>query len=169
LRLLQLPNNWNIEAAFLYTESNVVDYNYAGFMSVEKVQAALNDTNAATALNVFGAGKGINNPDTIRGLVVRPRNDGIAYVYGEDFKARGNLFDLPAGPIKLSIGGEYRRKGGRNVLVSRPERLWEPATLVYSELSLRSTALDPMATAMCAAFIVLVRSRRGFDVSGRAG
>ncbi len=105
-----LPKNWSAEVAFLYTETNVVDYSYAGFLSVAKTQAALNDTNPATALNVFGDGLGINNRQTIRSLVVRPRNDGLAYNYGVDFKASGELFDLPAGPVKLAIGGEYREE-----------------------------------------------------------
>jgi iron complex outermembrane receptor protein len=110
LKLTQLPRNWNAELSFLYTENNVVDHSYAGFLSVEKVQAALNDTNPATALNVFGDGPGINNPETIKGLVVKPRNDGIAYIYSEDFKASGDLINLPAGPIKLAVGGEYREE-----------------------------------------------------------
>jgi iron complex outermembrane receptor protein len=110
LRLSELPKNWTAEVAFLYTEDNVVDHSYGGFLSVAKVQAALNDTNPATALNIFGDGQGINNPNTIKGLVIKPRNDGIAYIYGEDFKANGEVFDLPAGPIKLAIGGEYREE-----------------------------------------------------------
>ena len=75
-----------------------------------KTVAALNDTNPATALNIFGSGFGINNPDTIKGLVIHPRNDGIAYIYSEDFKASGDLFSLPAGAVKLAIGGEYREE-----------------------------------------------------------
>ena len=110
IKFKDLPKNWTAEVAVLYTESNVVDYNYAGYLSVAKTQAALNDTNPATALNVFGDGRGINNPATIRGLVVRPRNDGLAYNYGADFKASGELFNLPAGPLKLAIGGEVREE-----------------------------------------------------------
>ena len=105
-----LPKNWTAEVAFLYTESNIVDHSYNGFLSVARTQAALNDTNPATALNVFGDGFGINNPKTLKGLIARPRNDGIAYIYSEDFKASGDLFDLPAGPVKLAIGGEYREE-----------------------------------------------------------
>ena len=110
VKFKDLPKNWSAEAAFLYTESNVVDHSYAGFLSVAKTQAALNDTNPKTALNVFGDGFGINNPATIKGLVVRPRNDGVAYIYSEDFKASGEVFDLPAGPLKLAIGAEYREE-----------------------------------------------------------
>ena len=110
LKFKDLPKNWSAEVAFLYTEANIVDYYPHGFLSVAKTQAALNDTNPATALNVFGDGFGINNPATIKSLVVRPRNDGIAYNYGVDFKASGELFDLPAGPVQLAIGGEYREE-----------------------------------------------------------
>ena len=110
LKLKDLPRNWSAEVAFLYTEANIVDYNTHGFLSVAKTQAALNDTNPATALNVFGDGFGINNPATIRSLVVHPRNDGIAYNYGMDFKATGELFDLPAGPVQIAFGAEYREE-----------------------------------------------------------
>ncbi len=109
-KVKDLPKNWSAEVAFLYTESNIVDYNYSGYLSVPKTQAALNDTNPKTALNVFGDGFGINNPATIKSLVIRPRNDGIAYIYSEDFKASGELFDLPAGPVQLALGGEYREE-----------------------------------------------------------
>ena len=110
LRFKDLPKNWSAEVAFLYTETNIVDYHTNGFLSVAKTQAALNDTNPATALNVFGDGFGINNPATIRSLIVHPRNDGLAYNYGVDFKASGEIFNLPAGPVKLAIGGEYREE-----------------------------------------------------------
>jgi iron complex outermembrane receptor protein len=108
LRVKDLPKNWSAEVAFLYTETNIVDHSYGGFLSVAKTQAALNDTNPATALDVFGDGFGINNPNTIKGLVIKPRNDGIAYIYSGDFKASGDLFSLPAGAVKLAIGGENR-------------------------------------------------------------
>lgn len=110
LKFKDLPKNWSAEVAFLYTEANIVDHSYDGFLSVARTQAALNDTNPATALNVFGDGKGINNPNTLKGLIARPRNDGIAYIYSTDFKASGDLFELPAGPVKLAIGGEYREE-----------------------------------------------------------
>ncbi len=110
-QLKDLPHNWTAEAAFLYTESNIVDYYTNGYLSVSKTQAALNDPNPATALNVFGAGLGINNPGTINGLIVHPRNDGIGYIYSTDLKASGDLLKLPAGMVKLAVGGEYREEG----------------------------------------------------------
>lgn len=110
LKFKDLPKNWSAEVAFLYTESNVVDHSYDGFLSVARTQAALNDTNPATALNVFGDGFGINNSKTLKSLIARPRNDGLAYIYSTDFKATGDLFDLPAGAVKLAIGGEYREE-----------------------------------------------------------
>ncbi|MEO7318828.1 MAG: TonB-dependent receptor [Chthoniobacteraceae bacterium] len=110
LKFKDLPKNWSAEVAFLYTEANLVDHSYGGFLSVAKTQAALNDTNPATALNVFGDGAGINNPNTLKGLISRPRNDGISYIYSTDFKATGDLFELPAGAVKLAIGGEYREE-----------------------------------------------------------
>ena len=110
LRAHGLPGDWTAEAAFLYSESNVVDHATDGYLSRARVQAALDDSDPATALNVFGDGRDINNPATLRGLVFRPRTDGLAYISSVDFKAHGTLFQLPAGPVILGVGGEYREE-----------------------------------------------------------
>ncbi len=110
LRVHDLPRHWTSEAAFLYSESNAVDHATHGFLSTAKIQAALDDPDPATALNVFGDGQDINDRETLRGLVIRPRTDGLAYLYSVDVKASGELFDLPAGPVRLGLGAEYREE-----------------------------------------------------------
>lgn len=105
-----LPGNWTAEAAFLYSESNVVDRTTDGYLSTASLQAALDDPNPATALNVFGDGKGINDRGTLRSLVIRPRTDGLSYLYSFDLKANGDLFEMPAGPVRLGFGAEYREE-----------------------------------------------------------
>jgi outer membrane receptor protein involved in Fe transport len=110
LRAHGLPGEWTAEAAFLYSENNVLERLTDGFLSTAAVQAALDDPDPATALNVFGDGEGINSRNTLRRLVVRPRTDGLSYLYGVDARASGRLFDLPAGPVRLGLGGEYREE-----------------------------------------------------------
>ncbi len=110
LRVKDLPNNWTAEAAALYSESNVVDYSHRGYISVAKAQAALNQTDPDKALNVFGAGRGINPGAVLDPLIVHPRNDGLSYIYSFDAKASGDLFQVPAGAVKLAVGGEYREE-----------------------------------------------------------
>jgi len=109
-RIKDLPNNWTAEAALLYTESNTVAYATGGYLGVAQAQRALNDTNPKTALNVFGAGSGINNRNTLNGLIVNPRNDGLSYIWSYDLKASGTLFQLPAGPVSAALGAEYREE-----------------------------------------------------------
>ena len=110
LKFKDLPNNWTAEAAFLYSEANLVSYNNGGYLSVDKVNRALNQTDPNKALNIFGDGLGVNRRSVIDGLVIRPRNDGIAYIYSTDIKASGELFQLPAGPVGLAVGAEYREE-----------------------------------------------------------
>jgi len=110
LRIKDLPHNWSAEIAGLYSEVNVVDYSRRGYLSVAKVQDALNQTDPDKALNVFGAGRGINPGAVLDPLIAHPRNDGLSYIYGVDAKASGDLFPLPAGAVKLAVGGEYREE-----------------------------------------------------------
>ena len=70
--------------------------------------AALNDTNPATALNVFG---GPNNPATIARVI-----DSLFVITGRtrldvaNLQVDGSLFDLPGGAVRVAVGGEYRKE-----------------------------------------------------------
>ena len=83
---------------------------YAGQYNLTNLVAAadaLADTNPATALNVFGSGAN-NNPatlDKVRGWVDSTSHSAVWSVSG---KFDGPLFDLPAGTVRMALGGEYR-------------------------------------------------------------
>ncbi len=70
------------------------------------LQAALNDTNATTALNVFG---GPNNPATIATIT-----DNLFVITGRTrldvFNAQmdGSLFAIPGGNVRIAFGAEHR-------------------------------------------------------------
>jgi iron complex outermembrane receptor protein len=70
------------------------------------LQAALNDTNPATALNVFG---GNNNPATIAAIT-----DNLFVITGRtrldvvNGQLDGSLFELPGGKVRIAFGGEHR-------------------------------------------------------------
>ena len=70
------------------------------------INAALADTNPATALNVFG---GPNNPQTLDTIT-----DRLFFITGRtrlevaNVQADGSLFALPGGLVRLAIGGEHR-------------------------------------------------------------
>lgn len=72
------------------------------------LQAALNDTNPATALNVFG---GTNNPATIATItdnqfviIGRTKLDVI------NAQMDGSLFTMAGGNVRVALGGEHRRE-----------------------------------------------------------
>ena len=72
------------------------------------LNAALADTNPATALNVFG---GANNPATLARI-----NDNYFIITGAtrldvvNAQMDGSLFALPGGNVRLAVGGEHRRE-----------------------------------------------------------
>jgi iron complex outermembrane receptor protein len=72
------------------------------------INAALADTDPATALNVFG---GPNNPDTLAritdNLFVITGRTRLDVVNGQ---VEGALFQLPGGAVRLAVGGEYRKE-----------------------------------------------------------
>ena len=68
---VELPGHWNLESAFLYSETDSEDTTNNN-LSRPAVIAALADPDPATSFNIFGAGNDINNPATIR---ITPRDD----------------------------------------------------------------------------------------------
>ena len=72
------------------------------------LNAALADTSAATALNVFG---GANNPATLARI-----NDNFFVITGAtrldvvNLQFDGSLFALPGGNVRVAVGGEYRKE-----------------------------------------------------------
>jgi iron complex outermembrane receptor protein len=72
------------------------------------LNAALADSNPATALNVFG---GPNNPATLARVL-----DNVFVISGRtrldvvNGQLDGSLFDLPGGKVRIALGGEHRRE-----------------------------------------------------------
>ncbi len=104
---VKLPGDWQLEGAFLYSESDTEDKT-SNNLSRAAVIAALNDPDPATAFNVFGAGNNINNPATIDSLRVSTTRTGTSRILGGDIKLDGALFKLPAGDLAAAVGLEYR-------------------------------------------------------------
>ncbi len=104
---VHLPGSWELESAFLYSETDIEDQT-SNNLSRSAVIAALADPNPATSLNVFGAGDDVNNPDTIDSLRVATTRNGQSRLFGWDARLTGSLFALPAGNLLTAIGLEYR-------------------------------------------------------------
>ena len=104
---LEIGEDWYAETAFLFSSSKSID-NGKNYLSSTALQAALNDPNPATALNVLGGPDYVNNPATIDALKVRTTREAETQLMQYDIKANGRLWDLPAGPIGVAFGGETR-------------------------------------------------------------
>lgn len=104
-----IPSGWEWDAALVLNRSG---YKQIGrnFTSTGAMQAALDDPNPATALNPFLPGDG-QNPQTIAALRATPWQDWMVELDFGDVRATGELWDLPAGPLAVAIGGEARREG----------------------------------------------------------
>jgi outer membrane receptor protein involved in Fe transport len=103
----KLPGDWSLESAFLYSETDSEDRTNNN-LSRPAVIAALADPDPATSFNVFGAGNDINNPATIRSLLVTTTRNGESLLFSGDVVVEGPLFSLPAGRLATAIGLEYR-------------------------------------------------------------
>jgi iron complex outermembrane receptor protein len=72
-----------------------------------RLAVALADTNPATAYNLFGDGPS-TNPATIAYVRGSQTDSHSGIVWSTTLRADGPLFALPAGDVRLAIGGEYR-------------------------------------------------------------
>jgi iron complex outermembrane receptor protein len=110
--LINLPNNWFVDANFLYAESDGT--------STTANAISKSGLNAALAGTLPGFGGVFFNPfvDTStgvrvnQGLVDATRitlvNDSRTALTLLTIRGGGELFDLPAGPLTVGVGGEYR-------------------------------------------------------------
>jgi iron complex outermembrane receptor protein len=113
IRLFNLPKNWFADAGYLFAESTGAQ-NQSNFLSVSKVQAALNGTLAGHEgvffnpfVNNFQFSNATNG-ELLNASKISPFSDARTNLQIFDFKAGGELFDLPGGPITLGFGAEYR-------------------------------------------------------------
>ena len=83
--------------------------------------AVLADTNASTALNVFG---GATNPATLAGIRTVDKLRAVSAVETTSFVADGTLFELPTGAVKLAAGLERREESLAHTVanIANPEQ-----------------------------------------------
>lgn len=77
-------------------------------VNTARLAAALADTNPATAYNLFGDGPS-TNPATIARVRGSLSQDYDGIVWSLTTRADGPLFALPAGDVRLAVGGDYRQ------------------------------------------------------------
>lgn len=89
-------------------------YGQRGDVRTALLNAALADTNPATAFNPFGSG-GQNNPATIAGFRGYQDNESRFRMRHYSARLNGSLLDLPGGAARIAVGAEYREDDYRYV------------------------------------------------------
>jgi iron complex outermembrane receptor protein len=103
---IKLGDGWTLNAGFNYNYSFLND-RAINFPSASGFQAALNDTNPASAYNPF-TGSSQQSAAAINSVYASSGDRSTSSLIAEDFRINGKLFDLPAGPVQMAFGGEYR-------------------------------------------------------------
>lgn len=88
-------------------------YSNINRINTARLAAALADTNPATAYNLFGDGPS-TNPATINSIRGSTVSSYDGAVWSLTTRADGPLFALPAGAVRLAVGGEYRQERYRD-------------------------------------------------------
>ncbi len=104
----KINSMWNWDAAVTWNRATS-HLDHKNFPGQDKVNAALADTNRATALNLFANGTTIlNNPATLAGLEGGVVRDAKTELLVFDARTTGSFFTLPAGPVSVAVGGQWR-------------------------------------------------------------
>jgi iron complex outermembrane receptor protein len=104
---IKLGEGWTLNAGFNYSYTYLNEREINN-VSGPKFQAALDSTDPATAFNPFTTSVGGNSQSVINSLYESSGNKDTSSEISEDFRLNGKLFDLPAGPVQMAFGGEYR-------------------------------------------------------------
>ncbi|MCX6895692.1 MAG: TonB-dependent receptor [Verrucomicrobia bacterium] len=109
-----LANEWEaaMDFAFMPNTTKTVGQNY---IDADRLQAALNSTDPATAINLFAPATNYapgqaNNPALIQSLKFSPWRKGETELMMGSGSAGGPLFDLPGGKLRISVGADGRHE-----------------------------------------------------------
>jgi iron complex outermembrane receptor protein len=97
---------WSWETGFRYSRNEGEDISL-GEVSQPGLRAALLDTDPATAFNPFGGLLSHNSAEARNRVYVNLHNSGTYELPLAYATINGDVFNLPAGPVSVAIGGEY--------------------------------------------------------------
>lgn len=108
-------DTWTWDASALYNRSTAHNDLAGSWISQAAVNAALADTNKATALNLFTNGtKLTNNPATLAKLISAAKRDAFTELTSLNAMATGSVYKLSSGDINLASGLEWREERFRD-------------------------------------------------------
>ena len=93
--------NWDWEVGALYSKSETVN--------TGRNYLAQSEVNQLVSRGVYNfLNPSANSPDLVESLKISPKRRGESEMKLFDAKASGEIFRLPAGPLQLAVGAEYR-------------------------------------------------------------
>lgn len=124
----EIAGSWSYDTALMYSIDHVTDTSENAIRESAFEQGSLTQTNPAIAYNPFfftfaGTGAGVvgtpytNTAAQLSPFVQHFHQAGVATIGSWDGHVNGNLVELPAGPLQVSVGGEWRFE---SVAVTRP-------------------------------------------------
>lgn len=96
--------SWEVGGTFVQDKTSVVQRNQ---IRAADLQAALNGTTRQTALNPFGPS---DNAELVNKLFTISNGSYKSWGQAYDANISGKLYELPAGEVGLSVGGELRNE-----------------------------------------------------------
>ena len=101
--------NWNTTGYLGYAFERQRD-RIGGFVNFTQLDSALASPSTATAFNPFGDGK--DTPQSVLNSIAQTDQYSVKSTLTTlNVMATGRTLPLPAGPLALNLGGEYRRQG----------------------------------------------------------
>ena len=109
-------DTWTWDSSVLYNLAKSKNELPTGWLSQSAVNAALADTNRATALNLFtNPTRGVvNSPAAIERIRSRATREAYTELTSFNAQANGNVLSLPAGALALATGVEAREERFRD-------------------------------------------------------
>lgn len=105
---LDFGATWRFEPILAYGRVGG-DHVRRNLINTPALNAALASSDPAIAFNPFGDGS-FTSPATLDSIRGYSRNELVSEVWSIAGKADGELFELPAGPLRLALGGDYRQE-----------------------------------------------------------
>ncbi|WP_306393471.1 TonB-dependent receptor [Telluria beijingensis] len=102
-------DTWN--GSFYLASSRTDSKSLSQNLNGNAVNAALADTNPATALNLFCDGSAFqcNNPSTLAKIIAFNDRNSSYTMHDVGMKFDGPVMDLPAGKLRIAVGGEIHK------------------------------------------------------------